>query len=240
LNKYLQDLIKLSKYDSVISMFEPKIENEKTKLSTFVEVAESIKSQINDAYVQIDDVKSKRTKNNIHLAELKTKLEDIAKKNSEITNEKELKALQLEEEIAKEQISFANEEIIRLDQIATAKEEELKELQAKLTEEEDSIKEVQVAVDEAIAKINEERNKVSKQRAELLETFDKKILTFYQKIRRWAKDTAVVPVRDQACYGCYMRINDKTYSEVIKSEEIVNCPHCGRILYKEEETTEEA
>lgn len=240
MNKYLQDLIKLSKYDSVISMFEPKIDNEKAKLSTFVEVAESIKSKINDTYAQIDDVKSKRTKNNIHLAELKTKLDDIAKKNSEITNEKELKALQLEEEIAKEQISFANEEIIRLDEIASSKEEELKELQAKLTEEEESIKEIQIAVDNAIEEINQERNKVSQDRAELLETFDKKILTFYQKIRRWAKDTAVVPVKDQACYGCYMKINDKTYSEVIKSEEIINCPHCGRILYKEEETTEEA
>ncbi|WP_321312095.1 C4-type zinc ribbon domain-containing protein [Halarcobacter sp.] len=240
MNKYLQDLIKLSKYDSVISMFEPKIENEKAKLSTFVEVAESIKSQINDTYAQIDDVKSKRTKNNIHLAELKTKLEDIAKKNNEITNEKELKALQLEEEIAKEQISFANEEIIRLDEIAVAKEEELKELQGKLTEEEESIKEIQIAVDNAIEEINQERNKVSQERGELLEKFDKKILTFYQKIRRWAKDSAVVPVRDQACYGCYMKINDKTYSEVLKSEEIINCPHCGRILYKEEETTEEA
>ncbi|XOB61627.1 zinc ribbon domain-containing protein [Campylobacterota bacterium DY0563] len=240
MNKYLQDLIKLSKYDSVISMFEPKIENEKAKLSTFVEVAESIKSQINDTYAQIDDVKSKRTKNNIHLAELKTKLEDIAKKNNEITNEKELKALQLEEEIAKEQISFANEEIIRLDEIAVAKEEELKELQGKLTEEEESIKEIQIAVDNAIEEINQERNKVSQERGELLEEFDKKILTFYQKIRRWAKDSAVVPVKDQACYGCYMKINDKTYSEVIKSEEIINCPHCGRILYKEEETTEEA
>ncbi len=240
MNKYLQDLIKLSKYDSVISMFEPKIENEKAKLSTFVEVAESIKSQINDTYAQIDDVKSKRTKNNIHLAELKTKLEDIAKKNNEITNEKELKALQLEEEIAKEQISFANEEIVRLDEIAVAKEEELKELQGKLTEEEESIKEIQIAVDNAIEEINQERNKVSQDRGELLEKFDKKILTFYQKIRRWAKDSAVVPVRDQACYGCYMKINDKTYSEVLKSEEIINCPHCGRILYKEEETTEEA
>ncbi|WP_320034929.1 C4-type zinc ribbon domain-containing protein [Halarcobacter sp.] len=240
MNKYLQDLIKLSKYDSVISMFEPKIENEKAKLSTFVEVAESIKSQINDTYAQIDDVKSKRTKNNIHLAELKTKLEDIAKKNNEITNEKELKALQLEEEIAKEQISFANEEIVRLDEIAVAKEEELKELQGKLTEEEESIKEIQIAVDNAIEEINQERNKVSQERGELLEEFDKKILTFYQKIRRWAKDSAVVPVKDQACYGCYMKINDKTYSEVIKSEEIINCPHCGRILYKEEETTEEA
>ncbi len=238
MNKYLEDLVKLSKYDIAISMFEPKIENEKAKLSTFVEVAESIKTQINDTYAQIDDVKSKRTKNNIHLAELKTKLEDISKKNNEVTNEKELKALQLEEEIAKEQVSFANEEIIRLDEIAVAKEEELKELQGKLTEEEESIKEIQIAVDNAIEEINQERNTVSQERGQLLEKFDKKILTFYEKIRRWAKDTAVVPVRDQACYGCFMKINDKTYSEVIKSEEIINCPHCGRILYKEEETEE--
>jgi len=231
LNKYLQDLVKLSKYDGSISMFEPKIENEKAKLSTFIEVAESIKTSINDAYAQIDDVKSKRTKNNIHLAELKTKLEEISKKHNEVTNEKEVKALQLEEEIAKEQITFANEEIERLDEIAAAKEEELKELQAKLAEEEDSIKEIQVAVDNAIDEINQERS-------ELLEKFDNKILTFYEKIRRWAKDSAVVPVVDQACYGCFMKINDKTYSEVIKSEEIINCPHCGRILYKENETEE--
>lgn len=240
MNKYLQDLVKLSKYDSAISMFEPKVENEKAKLSTFVEIAESIKTQINDTYAQIDDVKSKRTKNNIHLAELKTKLDDISRKNNEVTNEKELKALQLEEEIAKEQISFANEEIVRLDEIAAAKEEELKELQEKLTEEEESIKEIQIAVDDAIDAINQEKNQVSQERGELLEKFDNKILTFYQKIRRWAKDSAVVPVKDQACYGCFMKINDKTYSEVIKSEEIINCPHCGRILYKEEETTEEA
>ncbi|MGB0990058.1 hypothetical protein CRV03_08805 [Arcobacter sp. F155] len=238
MNKYLQDLVKLSKYDGSISMFEPKIENEKAKLSTFIEVAESIKTSINDAYAQIDDVKSKRTKNNIHLAELKTKLEEISKKHNEVTNEKEVKALQLEEEIAKEQITFANEEIERLDEIAAAKEEELKELQAKLAEEEDSIKEIQVAVDNAIDEINQERNAVYQERSELLEKFDNKILTFYEKIRRWAKDSAVVPVVDQACYGCFMKINDKTYSEVIKSEEIINCPHCGRILYKENETEE--
>ena len=238
MNKYLQDLVKLSKFDSSISMFEPKIENEKAKLSTFVEIAEAIKSQINDTYAQIDDVKSKRTKNNIHLAELKTKLEDISKKNNEISNEKELKALQLEEEIAKEQISFANEEIIRLDKIADSKEESLKELQVKLAEEEESIKEIQVAVDNAIDEINQERNAVYQERSELLEKFDNKILTFYEKIKRWAKDTAVVPVKKQACYGCFMKISDQTYAEIIKSDEIINCPHCGRIIYKEEETQE--
>ena len=240
MNKYLQDLIKLSKFDTAISMFEPKIENEKAKLATFVETAASIKASINSIYLEIDDVKSKRTKNNIHLAELKTKLENIAKKNKDVNNEKELKALQLEEEIAKEQISFANEEIDRLDNLTKNKEVTLKELQEKLAVEEEDIKEIQVAVDTTIEEISKERNVVYQERSELLEKFDNKILTFYEKIKRWAKDSAVVPVKKQACYGCYMKINDKTYAEVIKAEEIINCPHCGRILYKEDEVAVEA
>lgn len=238
MNKYLEDLIKLSKFDTAISMFEPKIENEKAKLATFVETAAAIKESINAIYLEIDEVKSKRTKNNIHLGELKTKLDNIAKKNKDVHNEKELKALQLEEEIAKEQISFANEEIERLDNLSKSKEVVLKELQEKLSAEEEDIKEIQVAVDGTIEEINKERNVVYQDRSELLEKFDNKILTFYEKIKRWAKDSAVVPVKKQACYGCYMKINDKTYAEVIKAEEIVNCPHCGRILYKEDETLE--
>ena len=238
MNKYLQDLIKLSKFDTAISMFEPKIENEKAKLATFVETAESIKASINSIYLEIDDVKSKRTKNNIHLGELKTKLDNIAKKNKDVHNDKELKALQLEEEIAKEQISFANEEIDRLDNLTKSKESVLKELQEKLSSEENDIKEIQVSVDGTIESINKERNLVYQDRSILLEKFDNKILTFYEKIKRWAKDSAVVPVKKQACYGCHMKINDKTYAEVIKAEEIVNCPHCGRILYKEVEEQE--
>lgn len=240
MNKYLEDLIKLSKFDTQISMYEPKIENEKAKLATFIETAEAIKKSINDIYLEIDDIKSKRTKNNIHLAELKTKLENIAKKNSEIQNEKELKALQLEEEIAKEQITFANEEIERLDNLSVSKEEALKEFQEKLATEEEEIKDIQIAVDNTIEEINKQRSEVYHHRSELLEKFDSKVLTFYEKIKRWAKDTSVVPVKKQACYGCYMKINDKTYAEVIKAEEIINCPHCGRILYKEDEEEQEA
>lgn len=236
MNKYLEDLIKLSKYDTSISQFEPKIENQKAKLATFVETAEAIRVGINATYLEIDDLKSKRTKNNIHLSELKSKLDSIAKKNKDVTNEKELKALQLEEEIAKEQVSFANEEIERLDKLTAAKEEKLKELQEKLKTEED-IKEIKVVVEESIAEINNERNEVYAKRSELLSQFDNKILTFYEKIKRWAKDTAVVPVKKQACYGCFMKINDKTYAEVLRGEEIVNCLHCGRILYKGEEET---
>jgi predicted nucleic acid-binding Zn-ribbon protein len=238
LNKYLEQLVQLSKYDGKISAYEPKIENEKSKLTLFLQTADSISSTIGTVANEIEDLKSKKSKNNTHLAELKTKLDEISKKHNSIQNEKELKALQLEEEITKEQISFANEEISRLDTLIESKEENLKELEGKLEGEKEEINEIQVAVDNAIEELNKDRNEVYAQRAQLLEKFDNKILTFYEKIRRWAKDAAVVPVRKQACCGCYMKISDKAYADVLKAEEIVNCPHCGRILYKEVESEE--
>ena len=84
-----------------------------------------------------------------------------------------------------------------------------------------------------LEKIEKDKNKVGAQKEKLLKDVNEKIVVFYEKIRKWAGNTAVVPVRKQACYGCFMKINDKTYSAVVKSDDIVTCPYCGRILYKE-------
>ena len=85
-----------------------------------------------------------------------------------------------------------------------------------------------------------EKSKISlfTEREKTIREIDQKILAFYEKIRVWAGNSAVVPVKKQACYGCHMRLNDKTYADVIKGEEITTCPHCGRILYIERETAE--
>jgi len=88
------------------------------------------------------------------------------------------------------------------------------------------------------AKIEKSKGDLFIKREELSRNIEQKVLSFYEKIRIWAGNTAVVPVKKQACYGCYMKLNDKTYSEVIKADEICNCPHCGRILYIEKETEE--
>jgi predicted nucleic acid-binding Zn-ribbon protein len=233
LNKYLEQLVELSKYDTQISSFEPQIKNEKAKLEVFSKDALVLKEEIDRLESEIKEIKSKKSKHDVHLSELKDKLNDIAKKGAIVQTEKEIKALQLEEEITKEQISFSNEEIARLDKLQESKNEALKEAISKLSEEEESIKELEVQISQKIEQLNVEREDISIKKGKLVEKIDPKILTFYEKVKRWAKNTAVVPVRKQACYGCYMKISDKAYAEVIKSEEIVTCPHCGRILYKE-------
>ena len=88
-------------------------------------------------------------------------------------------------------------------------------------------------IDVQISSLEKERMIIYNKKTKLVGEMNQKVLGFYEKIRKWAKNTAVVPVKKQACYGCFMKIYDKTYLAVIKGEEIVTCPHCGRILYKE-------
>ena len=135
-----------------------------------------------------------------------------------------MKSLQLEEEIAKEQVTFANEEIERLERIIASKEESVEVLKANRDELTATLEVIKAELDGKLAEIDKERAVVFAKKEKLVTGMNQKGLSFYQKIRRWAKNTTAVKVKKQACMGCFMKINDKIYSEVIKGEEIATCP----------------
>jgi predicted nucleic acid-binding Zn-ribbon protein len=153
-----------------------------------------------------------------------------------------MKALSLEESIAKDKLTFANEEIERLQGINETKQTLFEEMTSKIQETDEKLQALTTTVQAEIDEIEKSKAELFVKREEISRNLDQKVLAFYEKVRTWAGNTAVVEVKKQACYGCFMKINDKTYSEVIKGEEIVNCPHCGRILYQDrsEPVAEEA
>ena len=238
MNKHLEQLVRLSKFDKNIVGFEPKIQNEQSKLKVFTQVVDKLIKQKNELNKIIEETKEKKIKNDLNLKELSDKIESITDKHKLAKNEKEVKALQVEEEIAKEQINFTNEEIVRLDNLIQTKTEELEAVTKELEEEEESVKEIKDVVDKNIAELEKERNDLFEEKSVLISTVDAKVLTFYEKIKRWANETTVVEVKNQACYGCHMKLNDRFYNEFISSSEIMTCNHCGRIIYKDEEPSE--
>jgi len=238
MNKYLEQVVNLSKIDKEIDAFGPRVEEIEKQLRAAMEKEQIVNSKIENLNEEIIDCKLKKSKNELHLAELSDKLSELSKKSGLVKTDKEIKALQLEEEISKEQCEFANEEIARLDNIIEAKNLDAEEAKVELEEITKETSEIRVSIDAKMKEIETQRGVVYKQKEELISLMSQKILTFYQKIRKWAENTTVVPVKKQACYGCFMRINDKTYATVIKQEDIVTCPHCGRILYKEDEPAE--
>lgn len=240
MNKHLEQLIELSLIDKEIDAFEPQIDEANLQYDALLATHKALLQEISNLSDEIKEEQIKKQKNELHLAELSMKIDENAKKSNEIKTEREMKALQLEEEIAKEQINFANEEIGRLEKLIDHKKTKISDLQIRTNDIDEKLVGVKAEVDVKLTRINEERTLIFAKKEILVGAMNQKGLSFYQKIRRWAKNTTAVPVRNQACMGCYMALSDKVYAEVVRGEEITMCPHCGRLLYLEPSETTDA
>lgn len=238
MSRHIEELVELSKTDKEIDSYQPQLDAADKKIAKAQKkVDESIK-KIDKINETISDNEQKIASYEEQLKMLSEQLANNATKSKNISTEKEMKALAIEEDIAKEKISFANEEIERLQSINEQKSDELEREQEIQSELKNALESIVSEVEKEKEAINKSKVKLFTLREKSIREIDQNILAFYEKIRIWAGNTAVVPVKKQACYGCYMKLNDKTYADVIKGEEIKTCPHCGRILYIERETTE--
>jgi len=238
LNKHLNELIELSKNDQAIDSYTPQLEAADKKLARIQKKITTAQGELDALNAGIADNDAKVQTFEEQLTLLNEQLTSNAKKSKDITTEKEMKALSLEEDIAKEKMTFANEEIERLQGINETKTSLLEEASEKVSTLTVDFNAINKEISAEKAAIEKSKGALFVKREELSRNIEQKVLAFYEKIRIWAGNTAVVPVKKQACYGCYMKLNDKTYSEVIKADEICNCPHCGRILYIEPVTAE--
>lgn len=233
MNKHLNELIELSKNDLAIDSYNPQLEAADKKIAKVQKKINAAQSEFDELTTSIADNEKKVKSFDEQLVLLNEQLSLNAKKLKEITTEKEMKALSLEEDIAKEKMTFANEEIERLQKINATKAELLVDASETVSTLKTEFDAINIEVSKEKSAIEKSKSTLFKKREELTRNLEQKVLAFYEKIRIWAGNTAVVPVKKQACYGCYMKLNDKTYAEVIKADEICNCPHCGRILYLE-------
>lgn len=236
MNKNIQELVQLSSIDKKIDSFQPQIDAAQMKITKSNAKLQEARGRLEKIKGLIASNEQKIVTYEEQLRFLGEQLKNSVKKGRDISSEKEMKALAIEEDIAKEKMTFANEEIARLQEINAKKLIESQEEQGgfDLLESECS----SIAADVENEKSQIETNKIGlfSDREKTIREVDQKVLAFYEKIRNWAGNSAVALVKKQACYGCYMKLNDKTYADVIRAEEITTCPHCGRILYVERES----
>lgn len=231
MNKDLQSLIKLAEIYKDAAKLEPKIIEIEDELN--VKLKAQIQSQDELEYLKTDTkrVKLEIANNELLIKENNEKIVQIDKKMASAKSEHEIRALDAENGLAKEKITFANEEISKLEKELEYFKDKEKELLKTIETMDKEIEETKVEVQKKTTKIKSELQKIFDNKEKLAKSIDNKVIIFYEKIRKWAKDTSVVVVRKQACSGCFIKINDRIYSELLKSDDIITCPHCGRILY---------
>jgi len=148
-----------------------------------------------------------------------------------IKNIKELQALQREIEQIKLGNSQLEDELIKLLEEAEsyasalgAKEEELKQLEAAWREKQGEIEAQVAGIERAVAEASALRQAIATR-------LNRELIERYELIFSRRGGMAVVAVSDGICQGCYMNIPPQLWNEIIKSEKLILCPSCHRILY---------
>jgi len=76
----------------------------------------------------------------------------------------------------------------------------------------------------------EGETKLNNARGELVLNINKPLLGAYERLRRRYR-RAIVPVREDTCLGCFMRLPTSITSHGRTGKEVLICENCGRILY---------
>lgn len=174
--------------------------------------------------------KQRREKEMLLQEESKKAMEKRMRMNR-IKNIKELQALQREIDQIKLSNSQFEEELIKLlEELEVrasslrAKEEELKQLEDAWKEKRGEIEAQVAGIEEAVAEASTVRQAIAGQ-------LSGELIARYELIFSRRRGMAVVTVSEGICQGCYMNIPPQLWNEIIRSEKLILCPSCHRILY---------
>ena len=88
-----------------------------------------------------------------------------------------------------------------------------------------------ISILEALDTIDADVVDWEKKRINLQKNVSDDLLARYEKIRNRNKGVGVISVWKAVCNGCHMNIPPQLYNELQKSNELLSCPNCSRIIY---------
>ncbi|MCM8823865.1 MAG: hypothetical protein NC822_04225 [Candidatus Omnitrophica bacterium] len=204
-----------------IDRLKKNVEEKKSTLTTFEEKIKKLYTERKDKEL-----------------DLATKEENIRKAQSQLyqlkTN-KEYKAKLLEIESLKADVSKIEDSVIRFLEELDKADKELKEIKNKFSEEEKVFKEKESKLIEEQKKLEIEIKSLQEKKARLSCDVNKNVLAVYEKLIRTRGGIAIVPVEDENCGACHIRVTAQKINEIKMYKELILCEACVRILWIKED-----
>tara|TARA_B100000963_G_scaffold181560_1_gene157820 strand:+ start:271 stop:1035 length:765 start_codon:yes stop_codon:yes gene_type:complete len=227
----LKALCKLQIIDSEID----KIRTVRGELPLEVRDLEDDLKGLETRLLKIDsDLEEKEKFINSRKLSIKESEELIKKYNSQlasIKNNREYDSLSKEIEFQNLEIELSNKKIndtlSKIDFLNQSKEDTSNKHNEKREIFEEKNKELKNIVSET-----EKEEKLLLKKSEEAEiVVDERLLIYYKKVRENSKNgLAVVPIRREACGGCFSKIPPQKQLDIRARNKIIVCEHCGRIL----------
>ncbi len=185
-----------------------------------------------DETVKLSHVR--RDEIDVEIIALKEKIEKYKEQQFQIKTNKQYDALSREIDAAQDRIIQLQKEMEMVEGKAEVAKKDREALGPEIEEAQKELAERREELERVNKDHEEEELKLRHEREKLVVRIDKNDLKTYERIRKAKLGKAVVPVRRNACGGCYKRVPPQTLLELRKHSRVMTCEHCGRILVSDE------
>ena len=239
MNPQLRPLIDLQTLD--LRMAE--IKDSQRKLPVLLETAQAplneVTKQITELTALIETATKERRTLEKDLEAHDSQMEKMRARLSELKTNKEYQAHLFEIEMANKKKGEIEERVLVYMEKIEEHQKGIAEAQTRKAEAEKQFAGEKTRLDSQQASLTAELSELEQKHKEIAVGVEKGLLARYAKLRVSRKDQALAPIRNGICFGCKLQISPQLVAQVKRSDAMLFCSFCGRLLYWEGEPVTE-
>jgi predicted nucleic acid-binding Zn-ribbon protein len=238
----IKNLISLQGCDCELQAIDIKRKEGPARIKTLEEELNQVEEQANGELDKAEAIKKERREIEQEIADVESGIEKSKEKLANIKSNKEYGAVLKEiEDLERKKAALEDralqimEETESLDEKYADIKERSENHRKKFEADQKVVQKAMKALDKAFKKHEKEKNRIRKE-------IDENLLKLYDTLSIHKGGLSVSSVLEGVCQTCHMGIPQQKFNELMRGDVLMNCPHCGRImywgdneLYKEEE-----
>jgi predicted nucleic acid-binding Zn-ribbon protein len=234
LEEKLSKLYALQKVDSSLDELEEMKGDLPAEVADLEAQMSEQENHIQELEATIKQAVVDRDKADLETVSLREKIEKYKTQQYQVKSNRQYDALSREIDAAQEMISQHERNVEILEGKMTVAREDLEKAKAQIEGISKELNEKRQELEEVSKSNEDEELRLKHNREKLVVRIDRSDLALYERIRKAKGGLAVVPVKRNACGGCYNAVPPQKVLELRRNNKIYTCEHCGRILVSDE------
>jgi predicted nucleic acid-binding Zn-ribbon protein len=234
----LSKLIDVQEIDKVIQ----EVTQELTRLPEELKAGEAALEELKAAHAaqlqELENLKAQKRDTETEMAEMEEGIKNSRQRLMEIKSNIEYKAMLKEIAFKEDQRDQRETRTLQFMDLMETQNRLMAELAEQIEEQEATLVQQRREVAVQVGKLEKELTELEEKRKKVRKAVPAPLMKRYEFIRQRRNSSAICAVHEGVCLGCHMNILPQQFIDLQKGLEILQCPHCQRILYWADEMGE--
>jgi uncharacterized protein len=228
----LDQLIELQTTDTNLRRLKKSIDSANERRASIEQEFEQHASSIREIQNRRDGLHAKRAELEKEIANNRTYLERAERNLKHAQNSKEYETAMREIDALQKAVAGYETQVVETMELAEGADKEIEERSEEINTLDAKLNEALAEHDAAVAKERAEFDSETKHRESLFANLSPQLASVYNRLAQRSRDgVAVAEVVNGSCSACYMSLRPQMLLEVKRSDEIITCDSCSRILF---------